>query len=162
MKALIIYHTRTGNTEKAGKLIGSIMSSRGVQVSFEKINPLKEEGYLKSMMMAIFKREVPILNTNLDVSGYDLIVIGSPVWGWNITPPVNSYFQDITGINEKRIAAFTTMYGFGGERVVKNLFSQFIKMGGKLAAQVGLTKKDILNESMLNSKLEKFIDDLKI
>lgn len=158
MRALIIYHSRTGNTEKAGKLIGSLMSSRGIDVDFLRINPLKEEGYFKSIIMAIFKKEVPILNIDFDFSHYDIIVLGCPSWAGCTTPAANSFLEDVKEIHGKKAAAFTTMGGVGGRKAVRSLCHRLTRKSGIPAPGIAIARRDMIYDSMLSVRLEKFLD----
>ena len=43
---------------------------------------------------------------------YDLIIIGTPVWAWNITPPIRS-FLSIFSLSGKSVALWTCSDGDG-------------------------------------------------
>ena len=106
MITLIVYYSLEGNTGYAAKKIAS-----GIGADTLEIRPVK--GYPtggfrkflwggKSAVMA----ETPKLEPyDVDLSGYDRIIFGFPVWAGNITPPIRTFIKenDLTG---KEIAAF--------------------------------------------------------
>lgn len=58
-KALIVYATRTGETEKIGELIGEGLRISGVGASVRKVDQIKSEA---------------------DLAGYDAVILGSPTY----------------------------------------------------------------------------------
>jgi Flavodoxins len=160
VKALIAYYSRTGKTEKVGKIIGDLLSGEGVHVEFEKIAPLKADGLLKSSFKALLGMEVPILNTNLDVSGFDLVIVGSPVWAGQSTPPVNSYLEDIKGMNGKKAGVFVTTATGRGNGVVKDISGRILGIGGKTVAQSVVSIDDLNDMDRLKDKLKSFVTSL--
>jgi len=50
----------------------------------------------------------PIDPETIDVSGCDLIVIGSPVWSYKTTPVINAVLAALTGCAGKRAVIFAT------------------------------------------------------
>jgi flavodoxin len=107
--------------------------------------------------MAVFRKEVPILNASLDVSSYDIVVIGSPVWACSTAPPVRSFIVDVEGLKGKKVAAFTTMYRGGGSLVVKCISAAARKKGASFAAGVCLSIEECLNNNVIKSKIKDFV-----
>ncbi len=121
MKTLIVYYSLEGNTGYAAKRIAS-----GIGADTLEIRPVK--GYPtggfrkflwggKSAVMA----ETPKLEPyDVDLSGYDRIIFGFPVWAGNITPPVRTFIKenDLTG---KKIAAFACQAASGAEKAFRKL-----------------------------------------
>jgi len=157
MRALIAYYTRSGNTEKVGRTIGDILTSYGVKVDYEKIRPLKQYNYFKSGLMAFLRREVPILNTNLDVREYDIVIIGTPVWVSNPAPPVNSYLSDVEGTHGKKIAVFATMVAAGGKKVIRRISDIIQAKGAMVIEGLYIPAGDILSADMVKAKAEDFV-----
>jgi hypothetical protein len=55
-----------------------------------------------------------------DPSGYDLVVVGSPVWARSMAGPVRSYLAQVRG-RITQLAAFCTEAGAGGETVLDTI-----------------------------------------
>lgn len=84
-------------------------------------------------------------------SDYDLIIIGTPVWAWNISSPIRAYIE---GNKEKfaKLAVFCTM---GGDGDVK-AFNEIEKLCGKKAiARLTLKTKEAVAGDY-SDKLEAF------
>ena len=98
MKTLIVYYSLDGHTRLiADILAGSLNGASSVDV-FE-LRPLREtqlNGFFKYFvggMRAIFGVK-PALQTPLPgAKAYDLICLGTPVWGGRFTPPVNTFIS---------------------------------------------------------------------
>lgn len=158
MRAIIIYYSRTGNTEKAALTIEKALTSAGIYPELEKIKPLKTRGYIKSVLMALLKREAPILNVNFDMSVYDYIFIGGPVCAASTSAPLNSYLEDIVGISGKRTASFVTMAKFGGNSASRRISQMIISGGGKYMGGMELTRQEIMDDKTLKKKVKGFVD----
>ncbi|HBM80873.1 MAG: hypothetical protein QME45_03680 [Clostridiales bacterium] len=159
MKAIIVYYSGNNQTKDVAKLIGGLMlkNRNRAQVKYETIQPLKEEGTIKKIIMATFKREVPILNADLDVSGYDIIIIVSPVFGVQAPPAVNSYLVDINGVKGKKTAAFVITSFGSGNAALKSISSVLTKRGGKFVSGTGMLSKDISEGLGLKNKVRDFV-----
>ena len=65
-KALVVYDSVYGNTEKIAKALASGLESGGVDVSVVKVNAIRFD----------------------ELGGVDLLCVGSPVHGWNTSKPI--------------------------------------------------------------------------
>lgn len=157
MKVLIAYYSKTGNTEKAAKAINDNLSKKGIEVQCEKIRPLKDEGLIGGSLKAILRYEVPIMNQNLDVSKYDLVIVGSPMWAGSPAPAINSYLTDIEGLRAKDAALFVTSAGEFGRFAARNIAHRIRKKGGKVKGYVLLTDQDLSSDTATRSIVNNFI-----
>ena len=106
MKALVIYDSLYGNTEKIAKAIGGAISSEVKVLPVGQANPAE----LKSL---------------------DLLIVGSPTQGGRATKPMQAFLDKIpdTTLKAMNIAAFDTRYtsrfvkifGFAAGRIADNL-----------------------------------------
>jgi len=113
-------------------------------------------GYLLSGKEATRKEAAAIKPTVKNASDYNLVIIGTPVWGWNISSPVRTYLQQNIG-KIKKIALFCTMGGSGD----KNSFAEMENICGlKSIARVSFLTKEVQTGAG-QEKLDKFIEDIK-
>jgi flavodoxin len=123
MKTLIVYYTLEGNTHYAAKKIAAKLGADVLRIKPVKSYPRK--GFKKffwggkSAVMA----EKPELETyDLDVSAYDEIIFGFPVWAGTFTPPLRTFIlENKENLKNKTIAAFACQSGFGAERAFSKL-----------------------------------------
>jgi len=92
MKSLVIYYSKTGNTEKVAKAI-----AKGLGVEPKKIDE------------------------KINVLEYDLICIGTPVYGFAPAKQVNEFLEKLPDLSGKQGAGFCTMHMVGGKRTLKAL-----------------------------------------
>lgn len=157
MKALIIYYSRTGTTRKVAESL-----ARELDAEMEEIVDLKNRkgpiGYIIGGRDAMKKQLTMIKPIDKKPSKYDLIIIGSPVWAWTMTPAIRSYLhQNRPFLKGKRIAAFCTMGGSGDEQ----LFDAIGEMlDSKIIATLSLLTKEVVKDEY-HTKLEKFLQRLK-
>ena len=100
MKKVFIYYSLTGN----GDLVANIYKDKGYEIR-KVINKTKYSKKMFPLMMkggrrALFKKKDKI-EFNNDISNYDEIVIGSPIWFDRLSPALNSILSklDLTDKN---------------------------------------------------------------
>jgi flavodoxin len=125
-RVLIAYFSRSGTTRKIADRLAAAL-----KCDVEEINEPRSRaglvGYLRSLMEARQKRPSLIAPAKRDVSSYDLIIIGTPVWGWSVSSPVRAYLI----ANRSRlpqVAFFCTLGGAGA----KSTFAQMQDLAGKV------------------------------
>ena len=138
MKTLVVYYSRTGVTRTVAEAL-----AKELQGDLEEIVDLKKRsgalGWFGSAGDAMLKRRTGIGPAKKDPAGYDLVVIGTPIWAFTMTPAVRTY---LTAHREalKRVAFFCTMGGSGGARA----FRQMGKIVGRApVATLALIEKDV-------------------
>lgn len=96
MKNLIIYYSKTSNTETVAKEI-----SKAVDGEIKKIELSKEISFLWAGFTALTGQNAIIKEIDLNVEDYDNIFIGSPVWAGKSSTPINTFLSrvDLTGKN---------------------------------------------------------------
>ncbi len=123
MKKLIVYYSLEGNTEYAAN---RIKDRTGADLL--KLVPKKayhDKGFAKffwggkSAVMAE-KPELEAYEVNL--SEYDQVIFGFPVWASNFTPPVRTFIEENKeALKGKRFAAFACQSGGGAEKALAKL-----------------------------------------
>ena len=155
-KILVAYYSKTGNTERVAKDIAS-----GLGADLEKIIDQKDRsgifGFILGGRDAMKKRGTKIGILNYDPAGYDLIVVGTPVWGSNIAPAVRTYLDANRG-KIKSLACFETSGGTPIEKI-----GAFVEeaAGKKIVAKAGFEQKDLREEKTYKEKVSFFVEAIK-
>jgi flavodoxin len=148
MNTLVVFYSRTGTTRTAAEMI-----SRNLGADLEEIwdpSPRKGvRGYLRSLLDATLHRAVPIESLRRDLTRYDLVVVGTPVWGGNIAGPVRA-FLETNGRQLRRVAFFVTEGGRGDKRVLKKM--------GELAGAPPLATLALVQRDVDGGRVAKAID----
>lgn len=111
----VVFYSRTGHTREAAKIITEGLIGRGIEVDPIEIEVEGKVGYLKIGKMSSVN-DVPLLNKDFDLSEYDLVLIGSPVWAGGPSMPCLAYLDRVENRDQKTIALFMT----GGMRGMDN------------------------------------------
>ena len=114
-------------------------------------------GYMLSGRDAMFKKEADIKDSVINLSEYELVIIGTPIWSFTVSSPVRTYINKQKG-NFKKVAFFCTM---GGSGDVKAFSEMEIVAGIKPEKTMGLTDKEIIDGSFL-VKVEEFIKNMPV
>lgn len=114
-KKLVVYYSYTGHT----KMIAESIQEK-LQCDILEIKPIKE--YSKDYNQVVSEeqnnestnKKPEIQKINKDLSKYDEIIIGSPVWWYTIAPVIRTFLleNDFTG---KVIRPFATNAGWLGQ-----------------------------------------------
>lgn len=156
-KILIVYYSRTGTTRKLVEVMKEEL--RGdVEEIIDTKNRKGLVGYIQAGRDAMKKYLTKIEKPSKNPADYDLVIIGTPIWSWNVSTPVRTYLSELKG-SFKQVAFFCTMGGSGAE----GAFSSMKELiGVDPIATLSLTNIEILKNKDLKSleKLNKFIANL--
>lgn len=111
MKTLVVYYSRSGLTEKIAKALAS-----GLGADIEEIIDTKDRsgaiGWALAAKDAGFKSSTVIGPIARDPAGYDMVVVGTPVWAFTMTPAVRTYLTTYAK-SIRKVAFFCTQGGKG-------------------------------------------------
>ena len=154
MKTLIIYFSRTGMTRKVAENLRTKLNADIEEIK-DPTDRAGVVGYFRCGKESIKKILAPIEDIKSDLTTYDLVIIGTPIWGWNMSSPVRSFVTNYTG-KLSRIAVFCTQGGSGADKAVAEIETL---VGKKILASVAINNKE-MNTGQFETKLEKFIKDI--
>ncbi|WP_243770900.1 MULTISPECIES: flavodoxin family protein [Mucilaginibacter] len=123
-KILIVYLTRTKNTEAVARMIQKDIG--GKLVALELVNPYPADyrAHVAQMVQENQDNFLPPLKTKIDSIGkFDIVFVGFPTWDMKIPPPIKTFLKqyDLSG---KTVVPFNTNAGYGvgsGFETVKEL-----------------------------------------
>jgi flavodoxin len=118
-RCLVAYYSWTGATAKVAKAVSAALSA-----DVEEIKDIKPRrgllGFLRSGAEASRKQLPAIQPAIRDASGYDLVVLGFPVWAHDMASPMRAYIARERS-NLGTIAAFCTLGGSGADAAIQSL-----------------------------------------
>jgi flavodoxin len=146
MKICIIYHSETGNTRHVAQHLSSAFDSKLVEIN----NVAPYSRFTRFLVWCKMARREELTKTepeSIDVSDYDLIVLGSPVWAFKPTPVIHTAIVGLKGCMGKPAVAFSTHGGSPGQ--TDTTFKKWIEARGMvLAAVININEKDIESVKM--------------
>jgi flavodoxin len=155
MRSLVVYFSRTGNTAKVAEAAAAQLSS-----DIEKLEAVKDHsgffGWFLAGKEATRAMLTPIKDIKKDPASYDLVVIGTPIWSWNVSSPVRTYLSNCKG-KFKKVAFFCTEGGSGSKRAFRSMEEACGK--GPVAA-LALRQGEVGAEQAAK-KIGQFVADLK-
>ncbi len=147
---LIVYLSRTNNTETLAKIIHSQVGGDIIALELQNPYPENYEAIVKQVSLELEKGFLPPLKTRIDkFERYDLVFIGFPTWAMQLPPPVQSFLHryDFT---QKTIIPFNTNAGYGLGSSIDKIYElcpnskikkEFSMKGGKERDGIFLTIK---------------------
>lgn len=109
MKALVVYYSRTGRTRKVAEAIADVLCCDKEEITdTQKRSGLI--GFLRSGYQARRKLLIHINDLKKDVSEYDLVIIGTPVWSGTVSSPVRTFVHNFKD-RLNNVAFFSTHGG---------------------------------------------------
>jgi flavodoxin len=111
VKTLVVYYSRTGTTERVGKIIAEKLSA-DTEAIIDKKDRSGVLGFIGGGKDALLGKDAEIEPIGHDPSGYDLIIVGTPVWASSVCPAVRRYLVQESG-RLPQVAFFLTTGGTG-------------------------------------------------
>ncbi len=109
MNPIVLYYSRTKTTKEVGEYLAKQLNCKSVEIV--DLKPRKGPlCYILGGYEAMKRRLTEISKINENVLKYDLVIIGTPVWGSNMTPAVRTF---LTQNPLQKVAFFCTA---GGEK----------------------------------------------
>ncbi|MEN6443217.1 MAG: ArsR family transcriptional regulator [Methanoregula sp.] len=158
MKVCIIYHSETGNTRHIAQHMSSVVDCHLVEV-YDRAAYSALTRFLVRCKRARNEETVPIEPASIDVSGYDILVFGSPVWAFKPTPAIHAAIASVKGCGGKSAVAYCTHGGRPGD--TEEILKKWIEARDmKFCGAVAIHQKDIENDKK-NGELRKLIQAAK-
>ncbi len=156
MKILVLYYSRTGTTRKVGLEIAKLLGCDTEEIIDTK-NRKGWLGYISAGRDGTEKKLTIIQGIKHRLSDYDCLIIGTPVWAWNISSPIRTFLTLYKNQLPPRVAFFCTRGGSDPEKI----FQELEKIYGKKAeAEMSLVEKIVKNGDCQDI-IEQFIKEIK-
>jgi len=155
MKALVVFYSRSGYTKKLALAIAKSLGAELEEV-FGKKGKLGPGGFLSALSDTISKKPAEIVPAKKNVSDFDLVVLGTPVWVGALSSPMRAFLlQNKQGLNK---VAFFCVSGSG---TAQNAFKQMSMILGKGPIASLELGKGIVKSNGFGQKLQGFVKQIK-
>ncbi len=157
-KALVLYYSRSGNTRKVAQAISDSLHCEIDEIKTPVSYDKGALGYAKALYHALVKKRVEIYSISKKLGQYDLIIIGGPVWGGAMAPPIRSFLSQNKS-QLKTVAYFLTQGGTDPrESVLKEMQHE---AGEAHLASIVIPDRDLKN-SIYKKAVETFASNFKL
>jgi flavodoxin len=151
MKILTTYYSKTGNTKKIAKKISEILKT-DIDEIIDKTDRKGIKGWIFGGRDAMREKDTEIKYSK-DPSKYDIVIIGTPVWAFTLTPAVRTYFKENNANKLKNVAFFYTCGGTPGKTL-----AEMEKLSKKPIATLDIRDKEI---NSFDIKIKNFCEEIK-
>lgn len=157
-RVLIIYYSLNGNTYNIASRIQKMTHADMLEIKTIEEYP-SSPAYFWITRQQLKNNDLPKLqHSTLDISSYDIIIIGSPVWWYTIPAPILSLLAECD-FSGKTVTSFVT---HGGN--VGSFFSDFRKKIKNAKVIDGIDFKDVVTTQpkVLNENIAKWLNELEL
>jgi len=155
MKSAVIYYSYSGNTKQVARVLSEFLAAKGEVVQIELIAPDESKSFLVQCRRAFSHARAKITPVNFDLSGFDLICFGTPVWAFGPAPAVNTYLDNCRGLEGKEIILFTTYgSGTGNKRCLKFMQDALGKKGANNFTRFSIQQGKVKDREFVLSKIK--------
>ncbi|MEM7566769.1 MAG: NAD(P)H-dependent oxidoreductase [Pseudomonadota bacterium] len=150
---LVAYHSQSGHTRQAAEEVAAQLGA-----DLERIVPAraKPRSVFLGGFMALTGRREALATPKRDLSPYDLVVVGSPVWAAHTTPALRTYLDRHRG-EIPAAAAFVTCAAKDAESALDEIARL---LDQSLEATTAITDGD-RREGRDAAKLHRFVDQIE-
>ena len=156
MKRIIIYYSLSGNTEEAVKLISELLGIETLKIDTVKEMPKSFAAQLLIGGGQVAFNKIPKLKPiDKDLSIYDEIFIGTPIWNSKGVPAINALLKDET-VSKKVTGIIITSGGGEIDKCVKALKDRI----PNVKYQVSLLDRKHQDYQQNEGKIKKFVEEV--
>lgn len=143
MKTLVVFYSRSGTTKRVAQEV-----AKALNADVDEVIDKKPRNGILGFLIAGYdatKGKTTEIEFEKDPSGYDLVVIGTPVWNGRVTPAIRTYLLR-NREKIKNVAFFSTCAGRPGK-----CLEQMEEILGK---------KPVLRKVLVKKRLEEGVKEL--
>jgi flavodoxin len=156
-RILVVYYSMTGNTARVARDIAA-RTGADLESIRDTTHGTGFFGFLKACFGALCGSVPEIGPLTRDINGYDLTIIGTPVWAGRMTPAIRAYLQIARG-RLGRVAFFITS---GNTEVASLLPELETASGTTAAASAGFNQQELKDPVDYGERLTAFLTALRL
>jgi len=161
VRALIVYHSRMGVTEKLMRAIGDELEHSGHKVEYHKLEPARRPGYLGAVWAALRKREAELkADLPKTLRTYELVLVAGPVHAGRTSAELNTFLNNMPDGIGRRFGVFATMGSGSPEGQMKSIKTRIEKAGGLIVYEDAVRKGVVMNPDQLGVRARNIVEQL--
>ena len=119
-KVLTVYYSNIGNTKVVAQNIHSIVGGDIKEIQLEDNYPNNIFKMSATVRKQIKEGYLPKID-DIDISDYDVIFVGSPIWNFSVSLPIKSFLKNNNLENKVIIPFFTYSGGANKNKIIKEI-----------------------------------------
>jgi hypothetical protein len=141
-RVLVAYFSYTGNTRIVAEALSENLQ-RSSDVNTVEIVPERNRSYLHWLMYSFVPRsEVEIKNPEVDLAGYDAVVLGFPKWTFSC-PPLNRFIVRLRRVSGPKFFLLMTCGGFDDRRFLRSIKRKLVQTGCNVVESLTVKRNDV-------------------
>jgi flavodoxin len=147
MRNLVVYYSLTGKTHVVAQTLARELGADVRRVEDVEKQEVTFWFIVKNGFAARRGVESKIKPIDTSFQGYDRVFVGSPVWGWSPSTPINAFIAkaDFTG---KEVILFMTIGGEDASGALEKMSERIEKKGGKIAGSFAFSTGKVTGEDL--------------
>jgi len=150
---LVLYYSRSGNTEAMAREIARRFQADIIKLTAGSYT-LDFQGWVNANIDAWYKNPAVIEPETIDISNYDLIILGSPIWYFRPAPPLWTFVEK-NNFQGKTVALFNTFNSRFKSEQIHRFQQLIINRGGRFLDHVYIRRGRIFNQISGNELIKK-------
>jgi hypothetical protein len=145
-RLLVAYYSYTGNTKRIAQALAERLRNF-CDVEIVEIVPTRRRWYLHWLAYSFVPdSEVEIENPEVELSQYDVVLLGFPKWTFSC-PPLNGFVRKLRSLNKPRFYLFMTCGGFDEQRFLDSFTHKLTRIGCNITGSLTIERKHIQRET---------------
>lgn len=153
MKTVIIFYSLSGKTRKIAEHI-----SRECGGDLIEVRPRKPYSLFTAILPGCPRAKKgiadPVIPETIDVSGYDLVILATPVWAGSTTPVIHGALNALIGTSGKKAFLVATCGGSPGG-AFDQMKPALTSMGMEIAGEGALDRTGVADDKAIRSLIER-------
>ena len=152
--AVVVVHSRSGNTAALGLRISEAMGSDYIRLETP---PGAGDTYLSYTDR---NDKVDINPRSADLARYRLVFLGSPIWFWHPTAFIYTFINN-NDLSGKKVVLFYTNQGGLAKDAIDEWKAIVQKRGGTVIDVIGINRNEFENDAALQSEIKTQVEKHK-
>jgi flavodoxin len=157
LKKLVVYYSLEDNTRFMAEAIAEAAGAEILRIKPKRdLNPKGFVKYLVGMVQVLIRREPALQPFDQQLRAYDVIFVGTPVWGGNLTPAMNTLLRRHIALG-KKMALFCSYAGDSGKVFPK---LEKLLLGNEFIGEIGLKEPLKGDKNITKEKIQKWVSEV--
>lgn len=156
MRNIIIYYSRTGKTKLVAETISQEIDAQLIEIK-DKTNRSGSIGFVKGALDTITNNDTQIEPNTIDLTPYDNIYIGTPVWASKVAPAITEIIKNLK-LENKNVITFATLNKHGAETTLNILNDAIKEKNGKIIKSFAIITKNTDIEKLTKQAIKDMED----
>ena len=156
MRRLVVYYSLSGNTEEAAQKIAEKLDAELLKLGTVKTMPKSFAAQILVGGGQVMMNYIPELKPiDKDISLYDEIILGSPIWNSKGVPAINAFLKD-----ENAAGKVTSLFFLSGGGEIQKGLEAITKKLPNLKNTVSLLDRKHADSKNNDAKIDQFVDSI--